>query len=79
MSLTSQAAKLTELAEAAGLGAGGEHVPAVTAAEISRLIDEVAEKIHALREAWTRFQMKNGDAASRPEPSPPTKDAKSSR
>ena len=65
-----QAAQLAELAKAAGLGdgaggeSGGESDGHVSAAEITALVEEVAERSQELKEAWSEFHSENGDAST---------------
>jgi len=71
-----QAAKLAELAKAAGLGdrgRGGESTSDsdVTAEEITALVQEVAERSQELKAAWSAFQSENGDASAASPPPPP--------
>jgi pSer/pThr/pTyr-binding forkhead associated (FHA) protein len=75
--LSSQAAKLTELAHAAGLGdetraaAAVDATPVVTAQDITRLIEDVAAKVEALRAAWTVYQRQRADPAAAAAATPP--------
>jgi hypothetical protein len=64
-----QAARLAELAKAAGLGdraggesGGGESDAHVSAEEITALVEEVAERSQELKEAWSEFHSENGAA-----------------
>jgi hypothetical protein len=77
--LSSQAAKLTELAKAAGLadekraaGTAAATTPVVTAQDITLLIEDVAAKVQALRAAWTAYQSQIAEPAASAKTPPDT-------